>query len=269
MKENYWQEKLIDYAEGNLSKKDKSFFESHLKDSKQLQEELEDYQLMSKAFGELEEHHPPAGMEIRFVEFLEKEKASFDKNSSSGIQRGIRIGWIQMAAAVALLLLGVFLGNEFCNNAGSTNEAEMKKFYAQNEEIKKELEENKKMMIELLEEKSTSRRISAVNYSYQIEKGDDEIYQALIKAMNTDKSINVRLAAMEGLAKFGEDQKVRNALIQSLNLQTDPAVQINLINILVQLNEKNAIPQMEKIINNKDIDNKVKDEARFGIIKMS
>ncbi len=260
MKENYWKEKIVDYVEGTMSLKDRGFFEANMADSPELQNDVDDYKAMLGVMIDLPEHQPSDQLSQNFSSFLELEK---EKIISSKVEAKVFSFkyWSQVSAAAVILLLGIFIGTKYCNQPTASN-TEIQKVYAK-------LEENKKMMMKLLEEKSTSSRITAVNYSYQMDKGDDEIYDALIKALNTDKSPNVRLAAMEGLSKFADDQKVRNALIYSLEKQTEPVVQINLINILVSLNEKKAIPQMEKIIDNNEVLDKVKDEARLGIFKMS
>jgi len=86
--------------------------------------------------------------------------------------------------------------------------------------------------------------------------------------MNFDDNINVRVAAVEALGNFADDEKVKDALIQSLVVQEYPAVQLKLIMLMVRLEEKRAIDNLQEIIQNDEVISIVKDEAQFGIFKL-
>jgi HEAT repeat protein len=98
---------------------------------------------------------------------------------------------------------------------------------------------------------------------------DDEILKALIQTLNTDPNMNVRLVALEGLTKFYEEPIVKKALVESLAKQTDPTIQIALIQVLVQMKEKSAIKPFEQIIENNESLPAVKDEAQMGILVLT
>ena len=78
----------------------------------------------------------------------------------------------------------------------------------------------------------------------------------------------MRIAAVEALGKFAANDRVRKALIESLGRQESPAVQLKLIALLVQLQEKRAVEPLQKIINNNEVIPAVKDEAKYGIFKL-
>jgi len=86
--------------------------------------------------------------------------------------------------------------------------------------------------------------------------------------MNTDDNINVRVAAVEALGNFASNDRVRKALIESLGNQEFPAVQLKLITLMVQLQEKRAVEPLQNIINNNEVIPAVKDEAQYGIFKL-
>ena len=90
----------------------------------------------------------------------------------------------------------------------------------------------------------------------------------MIKTMNTDENANVRLAAIDALSKFSNEENVRNALIHSLTIQDKPVVQIALINLMVELKEARAKDAFQNIIDNESLINVVRDEASFGIYKL-
>ena len=71
------------------------------------------------------------------------------------------------------------------------------------------------MMAMIVNSQSASQRMQGVAVSYQIKKADDEIVKALFDAMYNDPSTNVRLAALEALAKFSDQPNVKDGLIKS------------------------------------------------------
>ena len=79
---------------------------------------------------------------------------------------------------------------------------------------------------------SSVNRYNAMKLPAQVQKIDKEILDALIYTLNTDPSTNVRLAALESLSMFISESYVKKSLIASLKTQTDPLIQINLIQIL-------------------------------------
>ena len=58
--------------------------------------------------------------------------------------------------------------------------------------------------LSLLQEQSASARLRGVNYSYQMTQPDREVQQALLHAVNHDTNVNVRLSAVDALAKFAD-----------------------------------------------------------------
>src|SRR4030042_773191 len=106
----------------------------------------------------------------------------------------------------------------------------------------------KAAMFTMLRDESSSYRIQAVNYADEIETPDENVIEALVKTLNHDKNVNVRMAAAYALAKYAGQQAVCDSLVQSLPLQSDPILQVTLINILVERREKSALKPIQQII---------------------
>ena len=87
--------------------------------------------------------------------------------------------------------------------------------------------------------------------------------------MNEDPNTNVRLAALDALSKFHQQEYVRTALINSLAKQKDPVVQISLIRLMVEMKEKSVIKELNRITKDKEMIKAVKDEAYSGLLKLS
>ncbi len=86
-------------------------------------------------------------------------------------------------------------------------------------------------------EHSTSQRVLGATVALEMKSADPEIVNALVKAMNEDPNTNVHLAALEHSVSSIK-QGVKKALVEALSSQKDPMVQISLIRMLVDMNEK-------------------------------
>jgi len=121
------------------------------------------------------------------------------------------------------------------------------------------------MMLSMLKEESPSQRIQAVNYADDIQAPDSKVLNALTETLNNDKNINVRMAAAYSLAKYADRQSVRDSMVASLSKQTEPIIQIVLMNILVDKGESNAIKPIQKIMSDEKAMKEVKDVAQKGL----
>lgn len=111
---------------------------------------------------------------------------------------------------------------------------------------------------------SASERIDAVNQSLKLQELDKELIQLLINTLNFDDNVNVRLAACQALARFEDEPSVREGLIQSLKIQTDPNIQITLIELLVLMKEKRASDTMKQMSQDKEVMDVVRMKAQEG-----
>jgi HEAT repeat protein len=164
------------------------------------------------------------------------------------------------AAAVALLVAGTFIGMFF--------RAPGKPAYTSNEiqQLKTEVTElRKNVMLTMLKEQSSSDRIQAVNYAVDMENADDNVINVLIETLDKDKNVNVRMAAAYALSKFASQKQVTDALVTSLEHQTEPILQITLINILAEKKEKSALGTVQKIISNKNTMKEVRNVAENSL----
>jgi hypothetical protein len=152
----------------------------------------------------------------------------------------------RVAAGIALLICGTFIG--LLLHTGFSNS------YASNElkQLQSEVSDLKKTaMFTMLKEESSSDRIQAVRYVEEINNPDPNMIEVLVKTLNNDKNVNVRMAAAYALSKFAGQHAVCDSLVKSLEIQNDPIIQVTLINILMERKEKSALIPIQKIIANK------------------
>jgi HEAT repeat protein len=183
-----------------------------------------------------------------------------EKPAAKSIQLPLKALW-QIAAAVALLAIGYWLGALQETEPAMQQTAAISEQSKQLAQIQKEVDEMKS----LLTQNSPSQRIKAVNYVQETGDADEELIQVLIQTMHFDENVNVRMAAIKALLHFQERPLVRRALIQTLHIQTDPNVQLQLIDGLVEMGNREAVPEMQDLLQNKELQEVVKSRLQQGI----
>lgn len=258
---------LIDYIDGNLNEADKAIVEKELEQNQEaatLHSQLKEVMSLLDKARHIE---PSFTLRAKFERSLSEEISSQQgKSTSTKAPADKQIflkPWILRAAAgIILVIVGIVIGERI-----SVQRQHEQELVA----IQKKMDEQKDMLMAMLEnQQSASQRVMGANVAYEMKQApDDEIVNALVKAMDEDPNTNVRLTALEALGKFYHQNHVRRKLIQSLATQKDPVVQIALIRLLVQMKEKEVVNQLEKITQDDMTIKAVKDEAHSGILKLS
>jgi hypothetical protein len=195
---------------------------------------------------------------------IEKPVQDVDVDRSSGITFfGTWAG--RIAAGFALLVAGFGLGVGFTHYEGAGISADTDTGRGQQLEL---VENNHVLLSAYMGSASASERIQAIHTTSQQEEWNEVVVHKLISIMNFDDNVNVRLAASEALMYFGDEPVVRQAMINSLSIQSDPAMQITLIEMLVALKERGAISALQQIALSDDNMDVVKQKAAQGMGKL-
>jgi HEAT repeat protein len=107
-----------------------------------------------------------------------------------------------------------------------------------------------------------------VNVLDQKKKSDPEVIKALINTLNFDDMVNVRMKAAQALSTFSEDSMARKALINSLSTEQSPEVQITIIEILVELGDKRAVPTLRSVSEDQKLMDFVREQAASGVERL-
>jgi len=250
------ESKLIDYIDGKLNEQERKIIELELTrnaDAFKLYEQLKEViQVMARS-SQLE---PSQKMQSSFDDLLQQET-----KANKGRTVFFSPTLYKVAAAVSLLIVGLVGGYMI-----SKYQRQQEKLAA----IEAEVQKTKQMMMSMLDNQhSASQRMIGATVALQIKKMDPQILGALINALNEDPNTNVRLAALDALGKFHQEPTVRKALIAALSTQKDPIVQISLIRLLVEMNEKSTIHELQRITTDENVIKEVKDEAHAGLLRLS
>jgi hypothetical protein len=256
------QLKLVDYLDNHLKNGDNTGIEKHLETCERCLDELKETQKILFLISEDKMQTPDEELKINFYNMLHGEmNKGVEKRPNAETEYSLH--WynnqlFRAAAGVALLLAGSFLGYLF--HVGlSANDRELAQLHSEVSELKKTA------MFSMLKEESSSDRIQAVNYVEGLEVPDNDVIEVLTKTLNNDKNINVRMAAAYALSKYADQKAVCDSLVKSLSAQTDPILQVTLINILVDRKEKSALKPIQAIIANRKTLNEVRAVAENSL----
>lgn len=252
MKCNDIENKLIDYIEKNLTKEESLIVEKHIESCITCQKEVKEMKLFLDVIDNDIEDTPSNNLKLNFETFLNKEK-----EQTKVIPMQPKTNWksyIRVAASI-LIVVSAFLIGKYQSAIGSSNLT-----FAEKQKIEKE-----NQVLALLENQSASKRILAVSNAEKFTKNDIKIIDALINKLFNDENVNVRLAAAEVLSKFSSLEKVKAALIKSLETEKVPSMQIELIQILGNIHEKRALEPMKELLEKEETPNYVKQEIQYNI----
>ena len=164
---------------------------------------------------------------------------------------------VQLAGATLLVLLGVALG--FWLRPTSAYETQLTA-------LSGEVQRMREMMIlTLLEQPSATQRLKAVSISTELSQTDEKIYQALLKTLNHDPQVNVRLAALDALLDYADQPLVRQGLIEAIPQQESPLVQITLAETMVQLQEKRSVDELRTLLRQQSLNEDAEQEIKKSI----
>lgn len=255
---------MIDYLDNILDDEHRKEIENHLGTCERCLEELRDSQEVMQMISKGEIIKPDDSMRINFYHMLHSEIKKSENKSNEAIQKS-SIPWYnhtiyRIAAGITLLICGTFLGLIIHTGLINTNNRkELAQLHSEVAALKQTA------MFTMLKDESSSDRIQAVNYVNDLESPDIQVIEVLVKTLNHDKNVNVRMAAAYALARFADQRSVCDSLVRSLSFQDDPILQITLINILLERREKSALKPIQQIITNKNTLKEVKAVAERGV----
>jgi hypothetical protein len=255
------REQIPECLAGRLDHAARERLVAHLETCPGCRAELAELNAVWRGMGSLPEPEPDPAMRARFLEVLE----AYQAGRASGLAGQVvnvphRPRKWQAGLAFALLMLGVFLGRYVAQPRGPS--PDVAQLTGQVENLRQ------LVTLSLLQEQSPSSRLRGVTYSYQMARPDAQVEQALLYAVNHDSNVNVRLSAVDALEKYAASPQIRRALADAVPVQDSPLVQIALMDLLVQLNDKEAAPALRKLAQDAQADDQVRQHAAWAIQRM-
>jgi len=261
------REQYLSVLTGDLDAASVAELESHCVDCAACREATAELQALWLSLAALPSEHPSPALRARFYAMLAAERRAGEAHVRTAAQPGGLTRWIetwwprrpalQFALALLMLLGGIGIGQRFGGGTDRNVEIAM---------LRQEVQSTRNLVtLSLLQTPSPSARLQGVGYSTQIDRPQPELVDALLATLDTDPSVDVRLAAVDALSRFARLDEVRLGLVQSLSRQTSPLVQIALIDLMVTSRNSLSIEALRHLAGDEASNQDVRQRARWGL----
>lgn len=260
MEQERIDELIVKYNEGQADPSEIKLIEQFIEEGRIDLSQLHELSLMEDHVMKLEAPAPSTDLDDNFYKMLKTMKTKNKDFSWSSF-----FSWPELAPRLALasltLIIG-FLGGYLLFPSPSSNK--------EVSDLKDEVLEMKEMMmLSLLERESATERLRAVSLTNEMSSVSDKVTNALLQTLNNDENINVRLEALEALKPFARDSRLRAELVRSISKQESPLVQVALAELMVELQEKSSVKELQKIIKSERTPQQIKKRIEESIKTMT
>lgn len=224
---------------------------------------------------------PPASSQLRrnFYAMLEEEKhsAASVRAATDREQRRRRVvwwRWVLSPIAVCLLVgAGFFAGRRSPSEPSPTAAVADNDMRRQVQDMRAELDRmktfNQLVAISLQsQQEPASKRLRGVLTSATQENPNDRVISELITSLALDSSANVRLRALEALYPHADQDVVRAGVLASLPRESNPLVQVSMIDFLAGARDHQAKPALERISASETSDMNVRAAAKRALTQL-
>jgi hypothetical protein len=257
---------FAEYWSRTLDPEESAAVHGHLEECENCRAEAGRLEFLWRDLALLPPDEPGGAVRERFYETLSAYQAGAIHGEPLGARAPVKPRatwvplWSRIAAALLLLLGGAGIGYSLRSNQASANEIT---------QLRGEVGNMRQLVtLSLLQQQSASERLRGVSWAVRAEPSDTEVLDALLAAVNHDPNVNVRLAAVDALRPFAANRSTRVAVLQALPLQTEPIVQVALIDLLVELKDRDAAQELQRVVSSDSTDRGVRGRAQWALEKL-
>jgi len=259
-----YRQQIPECLAGWLDKAARELLVEHLEGCSGCRAELAAMGRVWRAMDALGGEEPGPEWGVRFRETLNAFSAGLAeaRREPQKRPRGWWWGWTerpvwQLASAAGLLAIGL-AGGRFLP-AGRTPDTSVAQLQGQVENLRQ------LVSLAMLNQSSPGSRLEGVVYAQQLARPDNDVEQALVEAARRDPNVNVRLAAVDGLGRYGSIPAVRRTLADGLMGEESPLVQVALIEFLVNAHARDCAVEMKQLAASPDAEPIVRQRAEWGL----
>jgi hypothetical protein len=277
---------LPDYLQGSLRGEQKGIVEAHMAECADCRDEVAVWQKLAL----LPVEQPSAELRLRFEAMLHAyqegrsdrgraqfERAGFEPEHSRPERSRAGSGWSlwqwlrtpvgAVAWSAALLLIGLFAGNYA---GGRTTQDKTGANQDRIAQMEQELRATRQLVVlSMLQQQSASERLQGVSYSESEQQLDPQVSTALLHTLRYDASVDVRLAALDALSKHAAQPQVRRGVLDALQEQQSPLVQVALIDQLLEWKDPDVAKQLRNFEQTPNLNPTVKQRAEWAVSKLN
>jgi predicted anti-sigma-YlaC factor YlaD len=166
-----------------------------------------------------------------------------------------------VAWSIALVALGTYAGLQL--GSAKSNSQDLAAMHT-------ELTSMRQMVaLSMLQQQSASQRLEGVTWTRREEHLDPQVLSALMHTLRYDQSVDVRLAALDALSRHAGQPQVKKTVVDALQEQQSPLMQVALIDQLVEWRDTEAAPGLEKLRKLPNLNPTVRQRADWAISKLN
>ena len=271
------RDQFADYVIGDVSDPARTLIDEHLLACADCRTETEEMKTLWTGLGSLPSQEPGTEMRARFQMMLDAYQHGLDhsvRRTWWAVLNSKLSGWwprqpaVQLAFSLALLIIGAMVGVVVGQRIRFQSAGSVAPPRDEVVELRSELSQMRQMIaLSLMQQQSASERLKGVNWSYRLQP-DGEVLTALLNALMQDSNVNVRLATVDALRQFGDQPAVRRGVVQAMTREEAPMVQVALIDLAVDLREKESIERLRQLAQDQNVNPAVRDRAERGIAEL-
>jgi hypothetical protein len=261
------REQLPEYWTGAMDEAGQSEMQAHFASCPACRAEAETLGAIWQKLGAIPEERPGRAMRARFEATLEAyvqglRQAERGPSTREKLDKWLGGWWprepvFQFGFAMAFLAVGLLVGYSLTRSSQGGGEVA---------QLREEVHHTRELVaLSLLQQQSASERLKGVDWSNSLSQPDPQVLSALLHTVDYDQNVNVRLAALDALHPSASNEMVRRGLIESLNRQKSPLVQIALIDLLVDIRDKEAANPMKGLMQEAGLNPEVKERADWAL----
>lgn len=267
---------LADYWGKSLDETKELAIEAHLDSCAACKTDAERLGALWRGLALLPAEEPGAAVRSRFYESLTAYRHGMEAAAAPKRSRSLSDLWTsvwpkqpewQMAASLALLAIGLGLG--YAVRPAARPQEERPGSGSEIAQMREEVNSMRQLVaLSLMQQQSASERMKGVSWAYRVPSSDTEVLSALLDSVNHDANVNVRLAAVDALHAFGSSPLTRTAIVQAIQKQSSPVVQIALIDLVTDLKETEAVTELRQLASDGTADPSVREHAKWALGKL-
>ena len=257
-------EHLVAYLSGDLREPELGEVTDHLSSCAECRRECEALSSMWDELGRDRDERPRPQLDRRFREMLREFEGGTMR--AGGRSRGARnlVDFFRpgrpafsVGFGAAMILVGCAVGYWLRGGGGDPGDIAL---------LRNEVHSLKDLLtVSLLNQASASERLKGVSLGDRLQADDPEVRAALLYTMKHDGNVNVRLAALDALAREIGRPAVRSEIVHALPAQSSPLMQMALVDLLVQINDGESRDVLKEVLRKPGLHPEVKKRIEMGI----
>jgi anti-sigma factor RsiW len=270
-------EKLLpDYLQSALSPAQAAEVEQHCEHCANCAQDI----VMWKQLAMLPAEKPSAESRQRFEAMLHAysstaaETAAQVRAAASATQQSIAakpswnsLEWLRsplgaFAWSAALLLIGLYVGTHVGSRVTPQPNDELASLHAEVTSMRQ------LVALSMLQQQSASERLQGVSWSNREDHLDPQVQTALMRTLRNDGSVDVRLAALDALSRHAGQPQIRKGVLEALQEQQSPLVQVALIDQLTEWRDPDAAQRLRNFQQTPNLNPAVKQRAEWALAKL-